>query len=147
MGYDQDFVTSDHMYIGELAETVGVNPKTIRYYEAIGLLPEPQRTETNYRVYTSEAVQRLKFIKKAQTLRLALDEIQDVMVIREHGQLPCDHVRSLLTHKLDDLDRQIVQLQAFRRELAEYLDEIDTSDHTEDKAAICPDIESFSASG
>ncbi len=131
------------MYIGELAKTVGVNPKTIRYYEQIGLLPEPERTDANYRVYPWEAARKLEFVKKAQTLGMSLDEIRDILTIRENGQLPCEDVRSMLADKLEELDRQIAQLQAFRQELAQYLDEVQERAETGEEEAICPDIEGF----
>lgn len=138
---------SGPVYIGTLAKQVGVNPKTIRYYQEIGLLPEPERTESNYRLYMPDDVHKLEFIKKAQLLGMALDEIRDVLTIRENGQLPCDHVRSLLADKLEELDRQIAQMRAFRRELAEYLDEVEARAETGKEEAICPDIEGFTGSG
>lgn len=134
---------SETMYIGELADATNLNPKTIRYYEAIGLLPEPERTDSNYRVYSPASIRRLSFIKKAQTLGMALDEIKDVLAIRESGQLPCEHVRSLLAYKLDDLDRQIAQMKEFRQELAAYLDKVGGCTQSSEEAAICPDIEGF----
>ncbi len=133
----------ERMYIGKLAEAVGVNPKTIRYYEDIGLLPEPERTDSNYRVYTHGDVRQLAFIKKAQTLGMALDDIKDILAIRENGQLPCRHVRSVLLHKLEALDHQIAQLQAFRRELTQYWSEAEADAQTRTEEAICPHIEGF----
>lgn len=138
---------STRMYIGELAKQVGVNPKTIRYYEEIGLLPEPERADSNYRVYSPESIRRLSFVKKAQLLGMALDEIKGVLAIRENGQLPCEHVRSLLAHKLGELDRQIDQIREFRRELTRYLDDVEERAQTGQEEAICPDIERFTGSG
>jgi DNA-binding transcriptional MerR regulator len=133
----------EQLYIGELAKRVGVNPKTIRYYEQIGLLPGPRRTAANYRVYRPEDVKRLEFIKKAQVLGLSLREIKEVLQIRESGRLPCEHVRALLTHKLEELDRHIAQMKAFREELAQYLKELEARSRSGQEETICPHIEGF----
>lgn len=61
------------MLIGELAAKLGVNPKTIRYYESIGVLPESKRTASEYRIYDEGDLQRVAFIKGAQTLGITLD--------------------------------------------------------------------------
>lgn len=71
------------MRIGEVAERVGVNPKTIRFYESIGVLPEPPRTPSGYRDYEDEHVERLRFIKAVQRLGLKLEEIGEVSAFRE----------------------------------------------------------------
>jgi DNA-binding transcriptional MerR regulator len=134
---------NQQLYIGELAKRVGINPKTIRYYEGIGLLPPAPRTDTNYRIYRPEDVKRLEFIKKAQVLGLSLAEIKEILEIRESGRIPCEHVQALLTHKLVELDRHIAQMRSFRRELAEYLAELEARSHTGREEAICPHIEGF----
>ncbi len=136
-------MTKQRLYIGELAKRVGVNPKTIRYYEEIGLLPGPERTTLNYRVYRPDDARRLEFIKKAQVLGLSLAEIREILSIRESGWLPCEHVRALLTHKLEELDRHITQMKAFRRELAQYLTELEERSYAGKEEAICPHIEGF----
>lgn len=81
------------MRIGELAARLGLNTRTIRYYESIALLPEPERTASGYRTYDEADVERLAFIKSAQRLGLALDEIREVLALRERGVTPCGYVR------------------------------------------------------
>ncbi len=76
------------MRIGELGERLGVNTKTIRYYESIGLVPEPERTSSGYRIYSEADVERLVFIKSAQRLGLALDEVREILALRERGRRP-----------------------------------------------------------
>lgn len=76
------------MQIGELAGELGLNTRTIRYYEGIGLLPEPERTGGNYRAYGREDLERLRFIRAAQRLGLTLDEIREVLV-----RIPSESVR------------------------------------------------------
>lgn len=77
------------MRIGELAAELGLNPKTIRYYEEIGLLPEPRRTQAGYRLYDAADRERLRFILKAKAVGLTLEEIKLVLDVRSNGQPPC----------------------------------------------------------
>lgn len=107
------------MKIGELAEAAGVTTKTVRYYESIGLVPEPDRSASGYRDYRPRAVERLRFIRDAQATGLALAEIQSVLELKDAGAGSCGHTRSLLARHLDELDDQIRRLQASRSELAE----------------------------
>lgn len=104
--------------IGELAKLTGLTTKTIRYYELVGLLPEPRRTESGYRLYSEEDVQRLEFIKKAKRLSLSLEDIRDILTLYARNQPPCIHVLALLDQKLDYVDALIQSLQEFREELA-----------------------------
>jgi DNA-binding transcriptional MerR regulator len=74
------------MRIGEAADRVGVNPETIRFYESIGVLPEPPRTPTGYRGYDDEHVERLHFIRSAQRRGLKLEDIAEVLAFRDRGE-------------------------------------------------------------
>ena len=106
------------MRIGEAADAVGINPKTIRYYEDIGLLPDPERTPSGYRDYTAVDVDRLVFVKTAQRLGFSLAEITEILAFRERGQPPCTYVLDVLQRQVRDLDRRIAELQDLRDELA-----------------------------
>jgi MerR family Zn(II)-responsive transcriptional regulator of zntA len=103
--------------IGELAAELGLNPKTIRYYEQIGLLPAAPRTESGYRVYGAADVERLRFIGKAKAIGLSLAEIGEILALRRAGRAPCAHVLELLDRKLAAVDRQFRTLHDVRREL------------------------------
>src|SRR5258708_32647874 len=81
----------DGMRIGELAARFGLNPKTIRYYEEIGLLKRAGRSESGYRLYGKPDVERLGFIRRAKTLSLSLDEIRDILSAQEEGSPPSVH--------------------------------------------------------
>ncbi len=105
------------MKIGELANATGLTTKTIRYYELNRLLEEPRRTDSGYRLYDSEDVERLEFIKKAKSLGLSLEEIRDILLLYEQRQSPCVHVLALLDRKLEQVDNMISELDEFRREL------------------------------
>ena len=105
------------MKIGELAAATGVTTKAIRYYESIGVLDEPARTDVGYRSYGAEAIERLEFVKQAQSSGLALTEIKSILEIKDRGGRSCEHTRNLLKQHLDELDRTIVELQQARVEL------------------------------
>lgn len=107
------------MRIGELAETGGVSTKTVRYYESIGLLDEPDRTGSGYRDYGQDAVERLNFIRDAQATGLTLAEIASVLELKSSGRRSCGHTTSLLERHLAQLDEQIERLQAARVTLAD----------------------------
>lgn len=104
-------------HIGDLAAGLRINPRTIRYYERIGLLPEPERSPSGYRRYSAHDAERLKFILKAKTIGLSLDEIRDVLVLRDAGQAPCEHVAAVIDEKVRAIDVQIRALQDLKKEL------------------------------
>lgn len=107
------------MRIGELGEAVGLTAKTIRYYESIGLLPEPARTSAGYRDYGGDAKERLEFVKEAQSSGLTLAEIGSILEIKDAGGQSCEHTQQLLLRHLEALDAQIAAMKRQRRELAE----------------------------
>lgn len=111
------------MRIGELADQLGLNPKTIRYYESIGLLPEPERTPSGYRDYDERTGELLTFIKTAQRLGISLDEIREILALRERREQPCSYVREVLRRQVDEIDERIAELRHLRKELVT-LDEI-----------------------
>ncbi|WP_246219763.1 heavy metal-responsive transcriptional regulator [Phytoactinopolyspora halotolerans] len=105
------------MRIGELAEHVGVNTRTIRYYESIGLLPDVDRSSAGCRIYSKDDVERVAFIRRAQRLDLTLDEIREVLALRERGERPCGYVLDVAHVRLGELDRRIAEMQHAREEL------------------------------
>ncbi len=105
------------MIIGELARWANVNPRTLRYYERIGVLTPTARTDAGYRLYTERDAARLAFIRRAQTLGLALTEIADIIAVREAGIVPCRHVRAIAETKAAAIDARIAELWALRGEL------------------------------
>lgn len=127
------------MRIGELAARVGVNPKTIRYYESIGLLPAPDRTDAGYRMYGGEDIDRLAFVRRAQRLELGLDEIGEILALRERGERPCGYVLDVARSRLDDLDRRIADMQRARDDLHALLQR--AADLPDDNGSYCQLIE------
>lgn len=109
---------SANQTIGALAERSGFPPKTIRYYESIGLLPPPKRSDGGYRLYGADDESRLAFIAKAKQLGLSLGEIGDILTLHDAGSAPCGHVLALVDDHLDRVDEALTQLAAFRKQLA-----------------------------
>lgn len=107
------------MRIGTVADRAGVGTKTVRYYESIGLLEPPARTESGYREYDDAAIERLRFIRDAQASGLTLAEIKSVLELKDAGARSCDHTRALLERHLAEIDEQIERLQIARVALAE----------------------------
>jgi DNA-binding transcriptional MerR regulator len=106
------------MRIGELSRRTGVPTKTIRYYEEIGVLPDPDRAANDYRDYPEEAVDRLGFVRDAQATGLTLTEISSILDLRSQGEATCHHVIDLLERHLTALDRHIRTLRQTRKKLA-----------------------------
>jgi DNA-binding transcriptional MerR regulator len=107
------------MRIGELANQLGINTKTIRYYEEIGLVPPAPRTPSGYRDYSDTDTTRLIFIKSAQRLGLSLEEIAEILSLRDRGEAPCAYVRDVIAQQLSSIDKRIAELRALRTELRE----------------------------
>ena len=105
------------MRIGELTQRTDVPTKTIRYYEGIGLIPDPPRTPSGYREYGEDAAARLGFIRAAQSVGLSLGEIREVLAFRDRGETPCAHVASLIERRAADLSERIAALERMRRDL------------------------------
>lgn len=106
--------------IGVIAKQTGVSVGTLRYYENLKLIQPSQRSESGYRYYDENAIQRILFIKKAQTLQFSLSEIGQILAIREQGNPVCSKVKALLNQKIGHIDTQIQHLHELKTLLEEY---------------------------
>ncbi len=130
------------MRIGELARKIGVTTHAIRYYERIGLLANPTRSPSGYRLYDDRAVEFLRFIRKAQTLGFNLKEIKTIWEIASEGRKPCGYVLRLAEKKLRNVERKIGELREFRLLFLSLLGRGESVDSAEDTScAVCPLIE------
>lgn len=129
--------------IGEVASLSGISVKTIRYYEEIGLLtPETTRSASGYRLFNPTALNRLAFIKRAQSLGLSLREIQDILKVHDSGQLPCETVKEHLLLKVRDITQQIESLEILKSELLGILSGWqEQSLYSASSQTICPNIQ------
>lgn len=110
------------MPIGGLAKATGVKIPTIRFYEGIGLLPEPVRTESDRRIYDQTAVDRLGFIKHARQLGFSVEAIRDLLDLSDHPDRSCEQANALAAAQLETVTVKIRQLQALRAELKRMVD-------------------------
>jgi MerR family copper efflux transcriptional regulator len=101
--------------ISEVAERGGVNLQTIRYYEREGLLLKPPRLPSGYRVFPDDAVNRVRFIKRAQELGFSLAEIRELLSIRIDPKKECSDVKGLAQTKIADIEEKIRTLEAMKR--------------------------------
>ena len=129
--------------IGQLAKQARVNRETIRYYERGRLLQRPPRSITGYRVFSAEAVQRLRFIRHAKLLGFSLEEIRELLALRIDSVETCDRVRERTQSKISNIDRRIEALQQMRRVLSNLVAACKRRRRTEG----CPILESLEASG
>lgn len=109
------------MRIGELAAAAGVKIPTVRFYERTGLLPDPERCESGYRIYGPRDLQRMRFIRGAARLGFSLDEIRPILAARENGQRPCEGVIAIAERHHQELESRIAEMQGFLRELSKIL--------------------------
>ena len=103
--------------IGDLTRLTGVKVPTIRYYESIGLLPEPPRTATNRRRYDERAVRRLKFIRHARELGFEVGAIRELLALAEQPQRSCEKVDVLAREHLQAIISRIERLTALKAEV------------------------------
>lgn len=105
------------MQIKHLSERTHIPHKTIRYYESIGLLPAPRRLPNGYRDYSEIDVDRLKFIAGARRLDFSLNDIGEILALRDRREAPCRFVLDLLQQKADAISQRISELQRLEAEL------------------------------
>lgn len=130
--------------IGDVSKTSGTSIPTIRYYEGLGLLEKPARSEGGFRLYSDTEIQKLRFIKKAQGLGFSLKEIKAVMRESQKGLGNCcGYVERLIKDKLLELDAKFRELKAMRSDLQGMLRQwIPAGEARKRKFIICPQIES-----
>ncbi|MBO3274800.1 Cd(II)/Pb(II)-responsive transcriptional regulator [Pseudomonas schmalbachii] len=107
------------MKIGELARITGCPVETIRYYEREGLLPEPARSEGNYRQYDASHVERLSFIRHCRSLDMTQDEIRILLGLRDSPQADCGTANRLIDEHLHHVEVRIAELQSLRQQLTD----------------------------
>ena len=111
-----------YLKIGELAKQTGLTVGTLRYYSDIGLLQPVHIGDNGYRYYAANACEQVQFIKKSQALGFTLEEIRQILDVRNGGEIPCDLVQGLLDSKIEKLAIQIKQMSLFKAELEGYRD-------------------------
>ncbi|MFT0211384.1 Cd(II)/Pb(II)-responsive transcriptional regulator [Pseudomonas sp. F1_0610] len=105
------------MRIGELAKKTATQIETIRYYEKQGLLPEPPRSEGNFREYHALHEERLNFIRQCRSLDMSLDEIRRLLLIKDSPSAECGDVNQLVDDHVQHVEQRIAELQALAQQL------------------------------
>ena len=112
-----------YLAIGELGRLTDTKVETIRYYERIGLLGAPARTEGNYRAYGPEHLNRLSFVRRSRDLGFSLDQVRALLDLSDDRERSCEAVDAIAKAHLAEVDRRIADLRALRRELASMVDQ------------------------
>lgn len=126
-----------HWTVSHAATKAGTTRKAIRLYEAKGLLPPTGRTEAGYRLFGTEDIEVLRFIRRARGLGLSLSEIGDILELQRGGEQPCDHVIAVLDEHLYQIDKTIEELTELRSTLNSMRARADEAWCTPDDGAIC----------
>jgi MerR family copper efflux transcriptional regulator len=127
--------------VGQAARRSGLTPKAIRLYENKGLLPVADRTESGYRTYSPRDVEVLRFIRRAKSLGLRLDEIKEIIDLERGGTQPCDTVLALLGTHIQEIDRTMADLRTLKKALVRARDAAAASDQRGEEAIVCRIIE------
>lgn len=123
-------------HIGEVANRSGVSVDTVRFYERRHLLPVAPRKASGYRIFTTAAIERVRFIKLAQELGFTLDEIGVLLSV--NGENECARVHDLLVEKIANIDSRMASMQYFRKLLKHYLDECEAELRKHPNSSDCP---------
>lgn len=108
--------------IGKAAELAGVNKETIRYYERRKLIPEPDRMDSGYRLFSNRHVDQIRFIKRAQELGFTLSEIEDLLNLRMDEDTSCSEIKQEAEQKYRDVIRKIEDLERIKKTLTDLID-------------------------
>ncbi len=119
--------------IGVIARKTGLGAETIRYYEQIGILPEPERAANGYRLYDDQHLKRLRFVKRARELGFSLDKVRSLLSLSEQKDMTCRSVRTIAEEHLNEVRRNIADLQAM-----EELLEAAVQPCPGDSSTVCP---------
>ena len=103
--------------IGRLAQEVGINLETVRFYERKGLLPKAPRSTSGYRLFPADSARRLRFIKRAQELGFSLNEIRDLLALRLSPRTTSKEIRKRTEAKIADIEGKIKSLDSMRKSL------------------------------
>lgn len=130
------------LLIGDLAKKFNINPKTIRYYEEIQLIPEPKRDYNNYRIYSEETTDRLDFIQKAKNYGLTLNEIKEILRTHENGSNTCEQVGEVVRRKRLEIENKIIMLKKLKKKLQNLENDCFDSKYCVENPdeCICPNI-------
>lgn len=111
------------MQIGDLARATGVNIETIRYYERIGVLPRPDRSENGRRAYVESDARRLAFVRHARDLGFDLKDVRVLLALQERPEASCEHASRIAAAQLEAVENRIALLLNLQAELTRMVSE------------------------
>ena len=129
---------AEGLSIGSLSQQSGVNIETIRYYEKIGVMPEPERTAGGYRIYGPEHVKRLHFVRRGRELGFSLDELRGLLLLVDGHSYTCAEVHALTVEHLKDVRQKIADLRRLARVMSDM-----AARCTGDRVPECPVIDAL----
>jgi Hg(II)-responsive transcriptional regulator len=133
----------DVLTIGRLAKQARVNRETVRYYERRRLLQHPSRSAAGYRIFSDDAVRRLRFIRHAKMLGFSLEEIKELLALRIHSIDTCERAQGRAQTKIADIEGKIETLQRMKHSLSELI----TACSRRRKTDECPILDCLDANG
>jgi DNA-binding transcriptional MerR regulator len=113
--------TAQVMRSAELARRAGVSTDALRHYERVGVLPRPQRTAGNYRVYPASALDRVRLVRRCLLFGFSLSELARLFNVRDRGGIPCHQARELGKLKLAAVEQKLAELSVLRSQLKKVL--------------------------
>lgn len=128
-------------HVGEVSHRLGLNPQTLYFYERVGLIPPPQRTEAGYRLFSQQDMERIAFIVRAKSLGLSLDEIKGILALKDGRSLTCKVVYERLNQKVQDIEEKIRQLRSLQNELVPLLEQCHININHPDPTHQCVALE------
>jgi MerR family copper efflux transcriptional regulator len=129
------------MTVGKAAAEVGVSRKTIRLWEAKGLVQEAARTPAGYRLFTDTDLTRLQFIQQAKSLGFTLSEIGEILFLQGVGETPCGRVAQVIAQRINEVDRMISDLRQLRHTLTAARKRAEGACPDRTASLVCPIIE------
>lgn len=125
------------LQVGEISRKLGLNPQTLYFYERIGLIPSPKRSQAGYRLYDEKDLERLTFITRTKALGLSLEEIKELLNLQNKGDLSCQQVHEILLNKVRYIEQQIAQLQVLKSELLPLLKQCQIEIESQERNSQC----------
>ncbi len=113
------------MSIGALSKRTGCNVETIRFYERIGIMPKPARTQGGHRVYTQDHLKRLTFVRRSRELGFTLDQVRNLLSLVDSDDYTCDEVKEMTLEHMGDVRHKIADLRKLERVLNDMVSQCD----------------------
>ncbi|MCD7059093.1 MerR family transcriptional regulator [Pelagibacterium xiamenense] len=114
---------TQNLSIGAVARETGIRIPTIRYYEQIGLVPEPPRTQGNRRLYDRNTIERLNFVRRSRELGFDIEAIRALLSLQDQPETSCERADTIATERLAEVEKRLARLSALKKELKAMLAE------------------------